>query len=132
MQKREKKTTKKKNFSHSPTLSIAELQKLLKAYEKNLRIKFVSLTKKEKDILAKTVKLQEEVGELANDILSVLSLQRESKLRKFNKKNLYEEFADIILALTSLANTLGVDLTRAIKGKLKKVLEVYTKDKPKM
>lgn len=132
MQKREKKTTKKKNFSHSPTLSIAELQKVLKAYEKNLRIKFVSLTKKEKDILAKTVKLQEEVGELANDILSVLSLQRESKLRKFNKKNLYEEFADIILALTSLANTLGVDLTRAIKGKLKKVLEVYTKDKPKM
>ncbi len=132
MQKREKKTIKKKNFSHSPTLSIAELQKVLKAYEKNLRIKFVSLTKKEKDILAKTVKLQEEVGELANDILSVLSLQRESKLRKFNKKNLYEEFADIILALTSLANTLGVDLTRAIKGKLKKVLEVYTKDKPKM
>ncbi len=134
MQKEKKrKTQSKTSFKNSSySLSIGELQKVLKEYEKELRIKFVSLTKKEKDILAKTVKLQEEVGELANDILSVLSLQRESKLRKFNKKNLYEEFADIILALTSLANTLGVDLTRAVKGKLKKVLEVYTKDKPKL
>ena len=134
MQKEKKrKTQPKTSFKKSSfSFSIGELQKVLKEYEKELRIKFVSLTKKEKDILAKTVKLQEEVGELANDILSVLSLQRESKLRKFNKKNLYEEFADIILALTSLANTLGVDLTRAVRGKLKKVLEVYTKDKPKL
>lgn len=122
----------KKNKPHFPTLSLPDLQKILKEHEKELRIKFVSLTKKEKDILAKTVKLQEEVGEFANDILSVLSLQRESKLRKFNKKNLYEEFADIILALSTLANTLGVDLERAVRGKLKKILEVYIKDKPKI
>ena len=116
----------------SSFLTIAELQEILKEREKELRIRFVSLTKKEKDILAKTVKLQEEVGELANDVLATLSLQRESKLRKFNKRNLYEEFADIILALTALANVLGVDLTRAVRDKLKKVLEVYAKDQPKL
>ena len=65
-----------------------EMQKALKSRELSLRIKFHSLTKKEKDILARTVKLQEEVGELANDILSILSLQRKSKLDEFNKKNI--------------------------------------------
>ncbi len=109
---------------------LSELQSILKKKEKELRVKFVSLTKKEKDILAKTVKLQEEVGELANDVLATLSLQRESKLRKFNKTNLYQEFADIIISLAALANILEVDLTRAVRSKLRKILKEYIKDTP--
>lgn len=110
-------------------LSLAELQRRLRERERELRIQFVSLTKREKDILAKTVKLTEEVGELANDILSVLSLQRKSKLDRFDKTNLYEEFADIILGTISLASTLRVNVERAVKDKLHKVLHVYSKDK---
>jgi len=111
------------------TLTIKDMQRQLKNKERDLRIRFVSLTKKEKDILAKNVKLAEEIGELSNDILSSLSLQRKSKLLKFNKHNLYEEFADIVLATTTLANTLGVDLNRAINNKLQKLMTVYAKDK---
>ena len=93
------------------------------------RIKFVSLTKREKDILLKTVKLSEEVGELSNDILSVLSLQRKSKLDAFDKTNLYEEFADVVLGALALANTMRVDMDRAVKDKLKKIFDVYAQDK---
>ena len=110
-------------------LSIKELQRQLRTQEQRLRIKFVSLTKREKDILLKTVKLSEEVGELSNDILSVLSLQRKSKLEAFDKTNLYEEFADVVLGALALANTMRVDMDRAVRDKLKKILDVYSQDK---
>lgn len=110
-------------------IHIRGLQEKLAKHELELRIGFDTLTKKEKDVLMKTVKLQEEVGELANDILSVLSLQRKSKLAQFKKANLYEEFADIVLATFALANILGVKMDLAVQNKLNKVLTVYSKDK---
>ena len=109
--------------------TIRNLQKALKQHELELRIKFHSLTKKEKDILARTVKLQEEVGELANDILSILSLQRKSKLAEFEKTNMYEEFADVILSVIMLANSVGVDMERAINHKYQKLINNYVKDR---
>lgn len=112
-----------------PKLTIKELQRQLREREQQLRIKFVSLTKREKDILLKTVKLSEEVGELSNDILSVLSLQRKSKLDAFDKTNLYEEFADVVLGVFALANTMRVDMDRAVRDKLKKIFDVYSQDK---
>lgn len=111
------------------SISLSQIQSIFSKKERDLRIPFVTLTKKEKDILTKTVKLSEEIGELSNDILATLSLQRKSKLEEFDKKNLYEEFADVILTAAALANTMGVDLTRAVQGKLDKVLTLYTKDK---
>jgi NTP pyrophosphatase (non-canonical NTP hydrolase) len=110
-------------------LTLKQIQKLLQSKESILRIEFKSLTKKEKDTLARTVKLTEEVGELANEILSSLALQRKSKLDRFDIKNLYEEFADIILATIALANTMHVDIDRAVDSKMKKVIEVYSKDR---
>lgn len=109
--------------------SLKDIQQMLRSRERELRIKFVSLTKREKDILLKTVKLTEEVGELSNDILSVLSLQRKSKLEAFNKTNLYEEFADVILATIALANTMRVNVDRAVKDKMRKIFDVYSQDK---
>ena len=115
--------------SSQPSVAIRDVQSQIRAKELELRIKFVSMTKREKDVLMKTVKLQEEVGELANDILATLSLQRKSKLDAFDKHNLYEEFGDVILQTLSLANTLRVDADRAVREKLEKVLKVYIKDR---
>jgi NTP pyrophosphatase (non-canonical NTP hydrolase) len=103
--------------------TLKELQQELRKHSMKLRIKFDTLTKKEKDILTRTVKLSEEVGELSNDILSVLSLQRKAKLKEFEKKNMYEEFADVILSAILLANSVGVDVERAVRNKLKKIIE---------
>ncbi|MBU2632602.1 hypothetical protein KKG52_02690 [Patescibacteria group bacterium] len=97
---------------------------------KNLQKKIGSLTTKidyklnsprEKEILAKTVKLNEEVGELCNDILGILKLQRASKLNKFDKRNMYQEFADVIISTFQLADAAGVDMQRAINDKVKSI-----------
>lgn len=97
------------------------LQKLFRERESNKKPKYKINSAQEFEILAKTVKLNEEVGELCNDILSVLKLQRKSKLQKFEKRNFYEEFADVILTTVALANSANVDLQRAINDKLKKL-----------
>jgi NTP pyrophosphatase (non-canonical NTP hydrolase) len=110
-------------------ITLSTIQTIFEKKSRELRIPFETLTKKEKDILSKTVKLSEEVGELSNEILSTLSLQRKSKLERSDKKNMYEEFADVILSTVALANSMGVDLDRAVKAKLEKVLTLYTKDK---
>lgn len=82
----------------------------------------------EREILAKTVKLNEEVGELCNDILAILKMQRKSKLERFDKRNMYEEFADVIITALSLATTAGVDVERAVEDKLKKIEQRYIKE----
>ncbi len=58
-------------------------------------------------------------------------MQRKSKLDKFDKRNMYEEFADVIITAISLATTAGVDVDRAITDKLKKIEERYLKDHEK-
>lgn len=85
-------------------------------------------TLEEQEILTRTVKLNEEVGELCNDILSVLKLQRKSKLENFDKRNFYEEFGDVIISTIQLANAAGVDIQRAVNDKMKKIAEHYHKD----
>ncbi len=80
-------------------------------------------TPREKEILAMTVKLNEEVGELCNDILSILKLQRKSKLASFDRRNIYQEFADVFITLMQLAVTANVNMERAIKDKLKTIEE---------
>lgn len=80
-------------------------------------------TPEEKEILTMTVKLNEEVGELCNDILSILRVQRKAKLEKFDKRNVYQEFADVILTTLQLASAANVDIERAVEDKIKKIEE---------
>ena len=82
-------------------------------------------TKQEGEILYWTVKLNEEVGELCNDILSILQLQRASKLERFEKNNFYQEFADVIITLLHLAKHTNVDVERAVKDKVKTIKDKY-------
>ncbi len=73
-------------------------------------------------ILARTVKLGEEVGELNNDILRYLGLSREDKLASFKIKDLEEEFVDVLITLLVLASRIKeLDLEAAIERKMKKI-----------
>jgi len=107
-------------------MNIKALQEKSKLINDKTRYKLY--TQKEKEILTKTIKLNEEVGELCNDILSILKLQRKSKLDKFDKRNVYEEFADVVLTTFQLANSTGVDIDRALRDKIKKIEEKYGTD----
>jgi len=102
-------------------MNIKALQEKVNSSNLLRRPRYRMYSQAEKEILTWTVKLNEEVGELCNDILSVLKLQRKSKLDKFDKRNFYEEFADVIITTIQLANSAGVDIERAINDKLKKI-----------
>jgi NTP pyrophosphatase (non-canonical NTP hydrolase) len=109
-------------------MNVKNLQEKVNQLDANKRPKYRLYTEAEKEILTKTIKLNEEVGELCNDVLSVLKLQRKSKLEKFEKRNFYEEFADVIITTMQLANSAGVDVDRAINDKIKKIESRYHKD----
>src|SRR3989338_10140493 len=110
-------------------MNLKNLQEKIKILNEKTRPHYKLYSQTEKEILTKTVKLNDEVGELCNDILSVLKLQRRSKLQHFDKRNMYEEFADVIITAMQLAIAAGVDVERAVVDKLKKIEGRYMKDK---
>lgn len=110
-------------------MNLKSLQEKIKILNQKTTPVFRLYSQKEKEILTKTVKLNEEVGELCNDILSILKLQRRAKLQSFDKRNMYEEFADVIITAMQLAIAAGVDVERAVGDKLKKIEESYLKEK---
>ncbi|SRR5258708_15476810 len=109
-------------------MSLKSLQEEIQTLNDVTKPHYKLYTPKEREILTKTVKLNEEVGELCNDILAILRLQRRSKLEKFDKRNMYEEFADVLITTIQLASVAGVDIERAVHDKLRKIEERYLKD----
>jgi len=110
-------------------MNIKSLQNKIRLLNIKTRPHYKLYSQNEKEILTKTVKLNEEVGELCNDILSILRLQRRAKLDKFDKRNIYQEFADVIITTIQLAEVAGVYIERAIHDKLIKIEERYMKEK---
>lgn len=76
-------------------------------------------TDKEK-VLLRAVKLNEEVGELCEEILKKFGNQRREK--KFEEKNLRGEFADVIITTALLADKMEVNLNLALDEKMKSIL----------
>jgi len=112
-------------------MNLKALQGEIKEQSDRTRPHFKLYTQQEKEILTKTVKLNEEVGELCNDILSILRLQRKAKLEKFDKRHIYQEFADVIITTIQLASVAGVDIERAVVDKMKVIEERYAKEHKK-
>jgi NTP pyrophosphatase (non-canonical NTP hydrolase) len=113
-------------------MNLKALQEKIRAFDERTRPRYKLYTQTEKEILTKTIKLNEEVGELCNDILAVLKLQRRAKLEKFDKRNFYEEFADVIITTLSLANAARVDIERAINDKMKKIEKRYAIERKRL
>jgi len=77
------------------------------------------LKSKMKRVFARTMKIVEELGELADEILTSMSLQRESKIAQFSKENLEDEYADVLGSLILLGIELDIDIEKVMKKKLK-------------
>ncbi len=110
-------------------MNLKNLQEKISVLNEKTKPHYKLYSQEEKEILTKTVKLNEEVGELCNDILGILKLQRKAKMKSFDKRNIYQEFADVIITTIQLAQTAGVDIERAINDKLKKIEERYNQEK---
>ena len=103
-----------------------DLKELLEFIEiENKRINDLFKIDKEKMVLAQTVKLSEEVGELSSEVLAHNSLQRFKKLENHDKSNIHGEFADVIFTTLILAKTMDVDIEKALKNKIEKINKRY-------
>jgi NTP pyrophosphatase (non-canonical NTP hydrolase) len=108
-------------------MQLKDLTKFIKKEDKRLREYYGNYKDEEKRILARTVKLTEELGELCDEVLSFNSMQRKEKLDKHNINNLSDEFADVIITTLLLAEVMDVDIEKALKGKIEKIDKRYKK-----
>ena len=75
-------------------------------------------------VFARTMKMVEELGELADEILTGMNLQRNSKIAKFSRENVEDEFADVLASLLLLGNELEINVQEVMKRKI-----AYTKER---
>lgn len=76
---------------------------------------------KQMKVFAQTVKVNEEMGELCNAVLDNFSLQRKAKSKKAKDAELAKELADVLITTLLLADTLEVDIKKALKKKVKMI-----------
>ncbi|OGJ16399.1 MAG: hypothetical protein A2632_02910 [Candidatus Pacebacteria bacterium RIFCSPHIGHO2_01_FULL_46_16] len=76
------------------------------------------LKNKQQRIFARTMKVVEELGELSDEILTSMNIQRNSKIAKFSHQNVEDEFADVLGSLVLLALELKIDIETVIKRKI--------------
>ena len=84
----------------------------------------------EKDIdkakLGRMVKLTEEVGELADEVLANQGLQRDDKMAAKQKGDLGDEFGDVFNSLMLLGIKLDLDLVAVISARVDAMHKRYT------
>jgi len=97
-----------------------DLLEMISKVSVKLRERFNFETKKE-EILFKTTKLWEEVGEFNSEILKSLKIVRKEKLENYDKTELEMELADVILSALTLADSLDIDVNKALNKKIEKI-----------
>jgi len=102
-----------------------QLLEFIDREDQRLRDRYGNYPDEEKRILARTVKLGEEFGELCEEVLAHASFQRDEKLAKKDQENLSKEFADIVITTLLLAKALGVDIKKALEKKMSEIDKRY-------
>ena len=80
---------------------------------------YTSIESNRERVFARTIKLSEEVGELAEAVLASESLQRKSKSSK--EVSLEQELCDVIITALLLAKSLDIDMDQALSARVEKI-----------
>ncbi len=86
------------------------------------------LTDGQQRTFARIMKIVEELGELSDEILTSMNLQRNSKIAQFSHQNLEDEFADVLGSLVLLAIELDIDVSEVMKRKIALTRERFGMD----
>ncbi len=93
----------------------------LKIFIKNIR-EYITPKMPTRDdqtsILIAAIKIQEELGELSNEILKHFKHQRDEKLDQNSLKHLQLEMADVVLSTFMLAQEMNIDIEEALNEKM--------------
>lgn len=105
-------------------MELKELLEFIEMENERIRKRYPNLDE-EKLILAQTVKINEELGELYDEILNHCSLQRKEKLDNMDKKTIEEEFSDVLITTLLLAKRMNIDIEKALKEKIDEINKRY-------
>jgi NTP pyrophosphatase (non-canonical NTP hydrolase) len=97
-------------------LSVEEVLQLTRDYHELLNQAFPIESDRER-VFARTLKLMEEMGEFANELLSKVGLQRQTKIDAYNQENLEDEFGDVLITVLLLGSELDIDISEVMKRK---------------
>lgn len=86
------------------------------------------LKNEEQRIFARTMKIMEELGELSDEILTSMNLQRNTKVANFSHTNVEDEFADVLGSLILLGIELDIDVEAVMKKKIAFTRERFEMD----
>lgn len=89
-------------------------------------VKTASQSERER-ILARTVKISEEFGELCDEVLASLGDQRTGKMDGRSHEDLADEFADVVITTFLLAKSMNVDVMHALGQKTQKIRDKHNK-----
>ena len=106
-------------------MELKELLRFIEIEDERIKKYYGSYSDQEKRILARTVKLTEELGELCDEVLAHHSFQRKQKLENHDEENLPEEFTDVIITALLLAKAMDVDIEKALEKKVEKINKRY-------
>lgn len=106
-------------------MDFRELLQFIELEDKRLKKTHENYDDQEKRILARTVKLSEEVGELCDEVLSFNAMQRKDKQKDYDGENLPNEIADVLIVVLLLAKAMDVDIKKALENKIEKINKRY-------
>lgn len=102
-----------------------EILKFIDIQDERLRRLHDNYLDGEKIALARMVKLSEEVGELADEVLSFNSMQRNDKMKKHSLESASGEVADVLITTLLLAKVMKVDVEDALAKKIEVINERF-------
>ena len=108
-------------------MNFDKLLKFIEIEDERLKKYYGGYDDQKKRILARTVKLSEELGELCNEVLSFNALQRKEKMENRDAENLSEELADVLITALLLAKAMDINVEKALEKKIKKIDKRYEK-----
>ncbi len=88
-----------------------------------------ALPDKQQRTFARTMKIMEELGELSDELLTSMNLSRDSKIAKFSRENVEDEFADVLACVILLGIELDIDVEAVMRRKIQFTHERYEMDK---
>ena len=97
-------------------MTLQEIIEFLSEVDKKLNSDF-PLESRER-IFARSLKVQEELGELANEILIRQKLARKDKIESSSSDDLEKEWSDVFFSLLLLGINLDVDVPQAISNRI--------------
>ncbi|MFC1638452.1 MazG nucleotide pyrophosphohydrolase domain-containing protein [Patescibacteria group bacterium] len=95
-----------------------EILKFIDIQNERLRISHEKHLDEKTRTLAKMVKLSEEIGELADEVLSFNLMQRDDKIEKHSLESVSGEVADVLITTLLLAKIMKVDVEDALQKKI--------------